>query len=91
MLWLSFANTSPPLIPAEELAVLACPVRGEWEPGGCDYLGPKTPYTQLKPGDALAADKPGNHGEGHAGNILLRDGTVREIEDSDPIWSTLAP
>jgi len=90
-LWLSFAKTSPPLIPSEELEVLLCPVRGESELGQCDYLGPSKPVSQLKPGDALAADKPGNHGEGYGGNVLLRDGSIAEYESLHPIWDTLDP
>ena len=90
-LWLSFSKTDPPLLSSDDLEVLGCQVHGGWEPGQCDYLGPRKPVSQLKPGDALAADKPGNHGEGIAGNVLLRDGSVAEYEPSHPIWDTLAP
>jgi prepilin-type N-terminal cleavage/methylation domain-containing protein len=89
-LWLAFVRTSPPLIGPDELDVLSCPVRGEGEPGRCDYLGPRKPASGLKPGDALAADRPGNHGEGEAGNVLLKDGTARDFEVSPPSLETLS-
>lgn len=88
--WLAFTKTAPPLIGQDELEVLLCPVKGEPEPGHCDYLGPALPFPELQPGDALAADKPGNHGDGRAGNILLKNGSVREFEYSEPIWKSLA-
>ena len=90
-LWLCFTRTSPPLIQAEELEVLACPVRGEWEPGQCDFLGPQKPWSELKPGDALGACKPGNHGEDASGRVLLKDGRIEEYPYTHPIWKTLAP
>ncbi len=90
-LWLSFAKMSPPLIETDHLEVLLCPVKGDADPGQCDYLGPRSCWSELGPHDALAADKPGNHGEGLSGNVLLKDGSVQEYEYSHPIWDTLAP
>jgi len=90
-LWMSLAKTSPPLIEPEQLELLGCPVRGDWEPGQCDYLGPGKPLSELKPGDAVVACKPGNHGDAASGNVLLKDGSVVEVPFTDPIWKTLAP
>jgi len=90
-LWRSFTQTSPPLLEQEWLDVLSCPVKGEeLSPGACDYLGPRQRVSALKPTDALGADKPGNHGEGVTGNLLLRDGSVQEYEASHPLWESLS-
>jgi len=86
-LWLSFTKTVPPLVRPDELLIFACPVRGEDpEPGECQYLGPRIPWNQLKPGDPLAADKEGNHGEEYGGNVLFKDGSVMEYGSSDARW-----
>jgi hypothetical protein len=88
-LWLAFSKTTPPLVTSEELWIFACPVRGEWESGDCDYLGPIKPASALKPMDALGADKPGNHGEDLGGNVLMKDGSGLEFDRKHPIWETL--
>ena len=90
-LWLSFSKSSPPLLERDHLEMLGCPVRGEWEPGQCDYIGPRKPISELRPGEALGACKPGNHGEATSGNVLLKDGSVVEYDFSDPVWDTLTP
>jgi len=90
-LWLSFTRTTPPLIEPQELEVLLCPVRGEVDLGRCDYLGPRKPVSELKPGDALSACRRGNHDQSKSGNVLLKDGSVQDYEYSHPIWDTLAP
>jgi hypothetical protein len=89
-LWLEFTKTNPPLIAPDELEVLLCPVKGEPVLGHCDFLGPSRPYSELKPGDALAADRPGNHVDERSGNVLLKDGRVQEYEFTHPIWKTLS-
>jgi len=89
-LWRSFGEMKLPLIGPESLEVLSCPLKGDGEPGRCDYLGPRRPASELGPGDALAGDRPGNHGEPGSGNVLFKDGSVREFEASHPIWRTLS-
>ncbi|HZE98650.1 MAG TPA: hypothetical protein VE981_16605 [Planctomycetota bacterium] len=70
--------------------MLLCPVKdGPPKLGGTDYLGPRQPFSALKPGDALAADQRGNPGEGDRGNVLLKDGSVHEYEYSHLLWKSL--
>jgi len=89
-LWLEFTKGTPPLIGQDELEVLLCPVKGDPEIGHCDFLGPSKPASELKPNEALAADRPGNHDDDRSGNVLLKDGSVQEFEFSHPIWKTLS-
>jgi type II secretory pathway pseudopilin PulG len=89
-LWMEFTKTNPPLIGRDELEVLLCPVKGEPDLGHCDYLGPSKTFSELKPTEGLAADKPGNHGDEPKANVLLKDGSVQEYELSHPIWETLS-
>ncbi len=90
-LWQSFTKTSPPLLSAEDLEVLLCPVKGDSILGDCDYLGPRQPASSLKGGDALGACTHGHQDEESKGWVLLKDGSVKEVEFSDPLWGTLAP
>lgn len=91
-LWLSFAWSTPPLIDPHQIEVLNCPILGEEPtPGRTDYLGPRKSMAALKPTEALAADRPGNHGEDEGGNVLLKDGSVHYFDRDDPIWDTLKP
>lgn len=85
-LWLSFTRTKPPLIEPEHRSILSCPVLGEDDPGETHYRGPRLPFKGLQSGDPLGADKPGNHGEGYGGNVLLKDGSVRETNVGEPLW-----
>jgi len=89
-LWLGLARTQPPLIEPEWLEVLLCPVLGESEPGDCDFRASRLPYPGLAKDDVLGADKEGNHGEEYGGNVLLKDGSVQEVERKDPLWKLCA-
>ena len=90
-LWLSFTRTTPPLIEEEHRAILACRVQGEeCAPGETHYRGPRVPWKQLRPGEPLAADKPGNHGDDYGGNVLFKDGSVHEAALRDPLWQQCA-
>lgn len=40
----------------------------------------------MAPDDPVAADKEGNHGHGHGGNVLTKTGDARYVEESDPLW-----
>jgi hypothetical protein len=88
-LWRSFAEMNPPLIERDDFDILACPAKGNGEPNRCDYLGPRRPVSQLKPGDPMGGDRPGNHGPGLPGSILLKDGSVVEAQADDPRWNDL--
>src|SRR5574341_1411621 len=62
-LWLSFTRTIPPLIEADHVSLLSCPLRDEEAAAGeCHYRGPRRPWAKLGPNDVLAADREGNHG-----------------------------
>jgi hypothetical protein len=63
---------------------LSCPVRGV--PGDLDYRGPALPLRKLALGDPLAADRPGNHGPGKGGSVLLKNGAVHACAEADPAW-----
>jgi len=86
-LWISFTRTTPPLLEQDYFDILACPVRGEeLAPGQTDYFGPRQPPSSLKPNDILGGDKTGNHGDKFGGNLLYNDGSVLELDRSDPRW-----
>jgi len=36
--------------------------------------------------DPVAADRPGNHGSGEGGNVVLRGGSVKSVPEADPAW-----
>ena len=85
--WLSLAKTTPPLIEADLLSILSCPLMDEeCAPGECHYRGPRLPWTQLKPTDPIAADNIGNHGDGYGVLVLLKNGNVLEIGPDNPLW-----
>lgn len=89
-LWLSLRRMVPPLIEAEHAAVLSCAVRGEdLGPDETDFRGPALPWTRIGAAGPLCADKEGNHGEEHGGNVVLRDGSVQTYEKLDPKWIEL--
>jgi hypothetical protein len=67
---------------------LSCPVRNV--PGDVDYRGPAASLRKLNPGDPLCADRPGNHGAGKGGNVLLKDGTIHACAEHDALWRRAA-
>lgn len=86
-LWLSFATSKPPLLEEDHLEVLRCPVLGEkYEPGVCDYRGPRDPVIRLRPVDPVGADKAGNHGEDRGGSVVRRDGSLVEVGLDEKLW-----
>jgi len=86
-LWLSFRKTAPPLIETDHAAILHCDVsEAELGPDETNYRGPVLPWKKLAAGDPLAADREGNHGEEYGGNVLFKDGSVREYGAGDPLW-----
>lgn len=90
-LWLSFTRTKPPLIEPVHPLILGCPVLGEeCRPGETHYRGPRQPFKGLQAGDPLGADKPDNHGSAYGGNVLFKDGSVRETASHEPLWKKCA-
>jgi hypothetical protein len=84
--WRSLTHTTPMLIAPEEQEVLICPLRKDSEPGDCDYRCSRVPFSKLGPSDPVAADRPGNHGNGMSINVLFKDGSVMEVDLDDPRW-----
>jgi prepilin-type N-terminal cleavage/methylation domain-containing protein len=90
-LWLSLRRMVPPLIEENHAGVLACHVKGgELAPGETDFRGPALPWSKIGAADPIGADKVGNHGDDHGGNVLLRDGSVQNYEKTDPKWEDCA-
>lgn len=76
----SWPQARIPIDPAD----LRCPVLGS--EGGIDYRGPAKSLRLLKPNDAIASDRPGNHPT--RGNVLLKNGEL--IEADEALWSKAA-
>lgn len=90
-LWLSLKRMVPPLIEADHVDVLACPKRGELlGPDETDFRGPALSWSKIGAADPIGADKEGNHGDDHGGNILLRDGSVSVYDKIDAKWADCA-
>jgi hypothetical protein len=64
---------------------LLCPARGSKTIGEIDYRGPSQSLRKLEPGDAIATDRPGNHGTGSI-NVLLRDGSLFPVTETADGW-----
>lgn len=56
---------------------LRCPVLGS--ESGVDYRGPAKSLRALKPDDAIAADRAGNHPV--RGNVLLKNGEILQADE----------
>jgi|ERR1043166_4005394 hypothetical protein len=67
---------------------LHCPVKGV--PGGIDYRGPARPLPQMRPDEPIFADRPGNHGPGKGGNVILKTGAISACAENDSLWSAAA-
>ncbi len=63
---------------------LACPVKGTND--DIDYRGPATSLRQMKDGDPIIADRPGNHGPGEGGNVVMLRGEIYACPESHPLW-----
>jgi hypothetical protein len=63
---------------------LTCPVKGAFD--DLDYRGPALPLRKLALEDPVAADRPGNHGPGWGGSVLLKNGAVHACAETDPLW-----
>lgn len=67
---------------------LSCPVLGK--PGSTDYRGPATSLRLLKIEEPMCADRPGNHGPGTGGNVLLKSGEIHPVPEDHPLWTLAA-
>lgn len=67
---------------------LCCPVKAERRE--IDYRGPALPLREIKNDEPMAADRPGNHGRGKGGNVLLKTGQVYTASLADPLWAAAA-
>ena len=75
---------------AIETAWFCCPQVGRPEPGRIDYRGPASPLRGMDRNDPIVADRPGNHGAGEGGNVVLRNGSVKSVTEADPAWGRAA-
>ena len=66
----------------------SCPVKGTRD--DLDYRGPARPLRQLGWDEPIAADRPGNHGPGKGGNVLLKSGAVHTVPEDHPLWAKAA-
>jgi hypothetical protein len=83
-LWLYGTQTKPPIIGPEAEDLFLCPLVEKHKK--CDYRGPNTPLKKLKASDPVGGDRFYNHGVKKGGNILFKDGTVKEFDEDEPGW-----
>jgi hypothetical protein len=79
----------PPPFPIDPVW-FCCPEVGTPERGRIDYRGPAAPLRSMGKDDPIAADRLGNHGPGSGGNVVLRNGAVKSVPETDPAWSRAA-
>jgi hypothetical protein len=65
-----------------------CPVKGTRTE--IDYRGPAKFLRELKNDEPMAADRPGNHGAGKGGNVLIKTGQVYTVPETHALWSAAA-
>jgi hypothetical protein len=65
-----------------------CPVKNTRKE--IDYRGPALFLRELKNNEPMAADRPGNHGPGKGGNVLIRTGQVYTVPETHPLWAAAA-
>lgn len=63
---------------------LHCPVKGTKD--DIDYRGPAASLRQMKDGDPIIADRPGNHGPGEGGNVVMLRGEIHACPETHPLW-----
>jgi len=84
--WLKLTTTRPPLIDSTLMDIYQCPMEGSPNAGTVDYRGPAMFVGVLADGDAVGADKVGNHGSSEGGNVLRKSGDVQTCSESDRLW-----
>ena len=65
-----------------------CPVKGTRKE--IDYRGPSRFLRELKNEEPMAADRPGNHGPGKGGNVLLKTGACHTVAENHALWAAAA-
>lgn len=81
--WLRLSKPPMVFIDLTLADLYQCPVEGVDDPG-VDYRGPACDVERLGDGEPVAADVPGNHGEG--GNVLRKSGDVQCVGEWDQLW-----
>ncbi len=67
---------------------LLCPVKASPKGRtGCDYRGPALSWRVTAPEDPIGSDRAGNHGEGQALNVVLKNCEIHAVPGSDPRWA----
>jgi len=67
---------------------LNCPVKGPSPE--IDYRGPVRPLHLMERDEPILADRPGNHGPGMGGNVVLKSGALQACTERDPLWAAAA-
>jgi hypothetical protein len=44
----------------------------------------------MRPDEPIFADRPGNHGPGKGGNVILKTGAISACAENDSLWSAAA-
>ena len=85
--WIKLTQTNPPLIDSSLKDIFQCPMKGTPNAAGTtDYRGPASRVETMSDGDAVGADRIGNHGALEGGNVLRKSGDILTVSDSDPLW-----
>jgi hypothetical protein len=65
-----------------------CPVKATRKE--IDYRGPARVLREIKNEEPMAADRPGNHGPGKGGNVLLKTGACHTVAENHALWAAAA-
>ena len=86
--WMKLTMTTPPIVDATLADVYNCPIKASPPGAGrTDYRGPSGNVNEYADGDAVGADKDGNHGPNEGGNVLRKSGDVQNVSANDPMWT----
>ena len=73
---------------AERPLDLNCPVKGP--SAGIDYRGPARLLRLMEKDEPILADRPGNHGPGEGGWVVLKTGEIQPCAENDALWAAAA-
>ena len=83
--WLKLKRTPKPLI--DKLDVYFCPLAGhDIAPDQTSFRGPISDVNKYGDRDPVGADLDGNHGAGKGGNVIAKQGDVREYKTDEKMW-----
>jgi hypothetical protein len=83
--WVKLQISARPVVDRYER--FFCPLSGERVvEGRTSYRGPYRNVHKLDDQDIVGADKEGHHGTGFGGNVLVKEGAIFEVAESDPAW-----